>query len=282
MARFNRLHVRKLIADQIVQRNGIYQVDVGRQAYGFVTAGLQTLKSGSATQYLTSTAPIESTDYVLGSVGASDDTDTLNSINIDGNEVKAVMSADPLAAHSLYYAVAAANARPEYAVWAAGEATTVGGDATETITVTGALATDILLIQVGTSPATNNRQIVEAIVSANTITVVLSDDPSTTHTIQYALLRRNNGSFDPSHEIYTCAGPTTTTADATGRATNDLTVSGLRTTDLCFHSIGTASGAIQVDGSDRSTAGTVTVGFSADPSTTNTFRTVVLRAVQQL
>jgi len=279
MSRHEQISIGELTVEKVKYRNSTAEVEIGPQDYAFVTGGqLVATVGGSTATRLPSTAPILATDYPLAVYSSTDDTDTINTTTIDGNDVIVTCSADPSTAHGFNYAVAKANAIPQLAVWAAGEATTAGGDVTETITVTGALATDIVLAQIGTSPATNNYDILTAVATANTITVVFGTDPSTTHTIQYALLRAV-GSFTPSHRIYTCTGPTTTTADASGRATNDLTISGLRTTDLCFHSVHTASAAIQVDGSDRSTAGTVTVGFTANPSTTNKFKTVVLRAV---
>lgn len=277
MARYQNLNVSKLYYEDLILRKDGQSVNVGRQNYAFVSGGAQSVVT-TATQNLVATAPLLTSDYPLCNYTASDDTDTVNSVNVVGNACQVVLSAVP-DAHALSWAVAAPNANPQLAVWAAGEHTCVGGAAAEAITITGLLTTDICLVQIGTSPATNNYDIIKAIPTADTLTVTFGTDPTTVHTVQYAILRRPDGTFTPTHEIVTCVGPTATTADATGRATNDLVIAGLRTTDLCFHSMSTASGVIQIDGSDRSTAGTVTVGFSANPSTTNAFKTVVLRAV---
>ena len=69
-----------------------------------------------------------------------------------------------------------------------GTFTTAGGDATESIPVTGALSTDIVVVTVKTAGATP-RSIVAATGASNAITVTLSGDPSTDHVLQYAVLR---------------------------------------------------------------------------------------------
>lgn len=73
-------------------------------------------------------------------------------------------------------------------VLAAGEFTTVGGDATESITVTGADSGDIAIVTVKTKGSTP-RTVDAASVGANAITVTLSGDPSTDHVLQYIVVR---------------------------------------------------------------------------------------------
>lgn len=77
---------------------------------------------------------------------------------------------------------------PSHVVKYAGKFTTLGGDATETITVTGMLATDVVQVTVQTT-GTGNRTIVDAIPTNNTITVTLSGDPSTNHILAYVVHR---------------------------------------------------------------------------------------------
>lgn len=77
---------------------------------------------------------------------------------------------------------------PAYDIVAAGEFTTVGGDADETITVTGALATDIVIVNVHTAGSTP-RTVVDASASAGQIDVDMSGDPSTDHVLSYVVLR---------------------------------------------------------------------------------------------
>jgi hypothetical protein len=78
--------------------------------------------------------------------------------------------------------------KPSHVVKFSGEFTTVGGDANETITVTGALATDIVLVNLHTVGATP-RTILTASASADQIDVVMSGDPSTDHVLSYVVLR---------------------------------------------------------------------------------------------
>lgn len=77
---------------------------------------------------------------------------------------------------------------PSHVVKFAGKHTTAGGDATEVITVTGLLTTDVVHVTVQTAGATP-RSIVAAVLTANTITVTMSDDPSTDHILAYSVLR---------------------------------------------------------------------------------------------
>ena len=71
---------------------------------------------------------------------------------------------------------------------AAGEFTTAGGDADETITVSGLLATDLVFVNVHTAGATP-RTVVDASASAGQIDVDMSGDPSTDHVLSYMALR---------------------------------------------------------------------------------------------
>lgn len=71
---------------------------------------------------------------------------------------------------------------------AGGTFNTVGGDASESIAVSGALATDLVMVTVKTAGAVP-RSIVAATAAANAITVTLSGDPSTDHVLQYQVLR---------------------------------------------------------------------------------------------
>lgn len=77
---------------------------------------------------------------------------------------------------------------PSHVVKYAGLYTSVAGSATQPITVTGVVAGDLVfcqLRQVGATP----RTILTAIPSTDTVTVVMSGDPSTDHILQYQVLR---------------------------------------------------------------------------------------------
>lgn len=73
-------------------------------------------------------------------------------------------------------------------VVAAGTFTTAGGDAAESIPVTGITASDIAVCQLateGSTPVTLDA----AIATTNAITVTMSADPSTDHVISYVVYR---------------------------------------------------------------------------------------------
>ena len=73
-------------------------------------------------------------------------------------------------------------------VFAAGLFTTVGGDANETITIAGLLATDIAICTLAGSGGTA-RTILTSKAASGQIDVVMSGDPSTVHQINYIVLR---------------------------------------------------------------------------------------------
>lgn len=77
---------------------------------------------------------------------------------------------------------------PSHIVVAAGEFTTAGGDAAETITVSGCLVTDIAIVTVKTAGSTP-RSIVAAAAASGQIDVTMSDNPSTDHVLAYMVLR---------------------------------------------------------------------------------------------
>lgn len=73
-------------------------------------------------------------------------------------------------------------------ILAAGVFTSAGGDATESITVTGATSSDVAIVTLktkGASPVT----ILAAAPTTNAITVTMSADPSTDHVLSYVVLR---------------------------------------------------------------------------------------------
>lgn len=75
-----------------------------------------------------------------------------------------------------------------FRVLAAGNHTTAGGDAAESITVSGALSSDLVLVQVKTAGGTP-RSIVASTAAAGAINVTMSGDPSTDHVLSYVVLR---------------------------------------------------------------------------------------------
>lgn len=73
-------------------------------------------------------------------------------------------------------------------VIAEGTHTTAGGDATESITVTGAVATDKALVYVSTVGSTP-RTVSAYTCASDAITVTMSGDPSTDHVLTYMVWR---------------------------------------------------------------------------------------------
>lgn len=70
----------------------------------------------------------------------------------------------------------------------AGEFTTAGGDADETISVPGMLASDLVFVTLQTAGSTP-RTIIDAAAAADQIDVDMSGDPSTDHVLSYMVLR---------------------------------------------------------------------------------------------
>lgn len=70
----------------------------------------------------------------------------------------------------------------------AGIHTTAGGAAAEDITLTGALATDVVVVTLHTAGATP-RTIASAVTATDKATVTFSGDPSTDHLVNYIVTR---------------------------------------------------------------------------------------------
>jgi hypothetical protein len=83
----------------------------------------------------------------------------------------------------------AAGIAPAGVIKFMGQLTSVGGNATEAFTVTGAVAaTDRAFIQV-VNNGTGNVTVLEAVVTADTLTVTFSADPQADTVINYQLIR---------------------------------------------------------------------------------------------
>lgn len=83
----------------------------------------------------------------------------------------------------------ASGIAPSHVIKFANQVTTVGGAAAEAFTVTGAVAaTDRAFVQV-VDNGTNNVTVLQAVVTANTLTVTFSADPGADAIINYQLIR---------------------------------------------------------------------------------------------
>jgi hypothetical protein len=91
-------------------------------------------------------------------------------------------------ANAVTLAKLASGITPSHIVKYAAQVTTVGGSATEAFTVTGVAATDLVFVQVK-NDGTNNRTVLSAAATLNTITVIFSGDPGADLVLYYQVLR---------------------------------------------------------------------------------------------
>jgi hypothetical protein len=130
-------------------------------------------------------------DIGMATYNATDDNDLVSDVVCSADVVTITVSADPGAddTHGWDYVVLRKRGsfKPSHYIFAAGIHTTVGGDDTEVITVAGALATDIAIVKWNTTDDTDTFE--KAVVTADTITAVLSANPGATHALAYMLLR---------------------------------------------------------------------------------------------
>ena len=156
--------------------------------WDIVAAGTHTTAGGAAAEAIT-VAGVLATDMAFVNYGATDDTDVITKVVCTANTITVTCSADPSTAHSLHYVVIRLRGtfKPSHYIAYAGKHTTVGGAAAEAVTITGALATDIPIVIYHTTNDTDS--ILKVVMTANTMTVTCSADPSTAHGFSYMLLR---------------------------------------------------------------------------------------------
>ena len=156
--------------------------------YDIFAAGTHTTAGGAAAEAIT-VAGVLTSDIVLACYAVTNDTDTITKVVPTANTITVTMSADPSTVHALHYVVLRPRGsfKPSHYVFAAGTYTTVGGAAAEAITVAGALATDVAIVNYHTTNDTDT--ILKSVVTADTLTVTMSADPSTAHALSYAILR---------------------------------------------------------------------------------------------
>ncbi len=155
-------------------------------------AGVSSIASGvivdadvnaSAAIAFSKLATLTSTNILLGSAGnVATSTAVTGDVTIGNTGVTAIGSA------KVTLAKLAAGVAPAYVSKYGGVFNTVGGDAAESIPVSGAVAGDIAIVTVktaGISPAS----IVAAAATTDAITVTMSADPSTDHVLQYQVFR---------------------------------------------------------------------------------------------
>lgn len=109
-------------------------------------------------------------------------------VALSGDATILASGALTIAAGAVTKAKLAAGVRPSHMIVFAGQPTTVGGAASEAIAVVGALITDLAFVQL-VDDGTNNVSILNAVVTADTLTVTFSGDPSNDTIINYQIVR---------------------------------------------------------------------------------------------
>jgi len=137
------------------------------------------------------------TDVVTGTVSVYVNQGTKDScvfklVNVD-TTVAAELAADAVETAKIKdlnvtLAKLAAAIAPSHVVKYAGSFTTAGGDAAETISVPGALSTDIAIVTLKAKGGTP-RTILTAVAATDGITLEFSGDPSTDHVVAYQIIR---------------------------------------------------------------------------------------------
>ena len=239
--------------------------------YGIAYAGGPIDCVNGAAAIVVSTAIAKEADLVFAGHYESDDNDQVQAVATAAKNFATITnSADPLTAHDYVWVGLRTGCIPGWDIVAAGKYTTVGGNAAEAITVADALAGDIALVAYG---GTDDTDVIrQAVVTAATLTVTMSANPSTAHILYYVVLRPR-GAFKPSHYI---AYAGTKTCD-TGSATQTLAVSGVLATDVVistWHTSDDADSILKVVPS----ADLLTWTLSADPLTAHKLNYMVLRA----
>lgn len=245
-------------------------VPSGPQAgWGFYRVGEGIASAGGDAVETISVPDAMTTDIAIADHQASNDTDTILSTLLTRKTITITASADPSTVHAYNYAVIRQGCLPEYDIVFAGTHVTLGGAAAEAITLTGALATDIAFVTYG---ATNDTDtLVKNVMTANTLTVTMSANPVTNHSLHYMVLRRR-GIAKPSHYI-AYAGLDTTA----GPAANVTTITGALVTDIPIVGYSIAGGTLTILKAVM-TANTLTVTHSGDPTTANQIWYLILRA----
>jgi hypothetical protein len=156
--------------------------------WDIVAAGTHVTAGGAAAEAIT-VAGVLATDMAFVNYGSTNDTDVISDVVCTANTITVTCSADPSTAHSLHYVVIRPRGtfKPSHYIAYAGKHTTVGGAAAEAVTIAGALATDIPIVIYSTTNDTDS--ILKVVMTADTMTVTCSADPSTAHAFTYMILR---------------------------------------------------------------------------------------------
>ena len=240
-----------------------------------MVAGSAASAGGDATETVTN-HNISNENLLFASLATTDDTDLLNTVaNSDHSVLTMVSSADPSTAHSYDYVGIINNPSIGDVPWqiiGAFNSTTAGGDATETVSVSGSLTTDLVIVALEDA-GTNVVTIAAARVSTDgTVTITLSADPSTDARMSGIVVRYNSTDDAESHSVV-YAGSSTTGGGSVSEA---ITVTGALATDSVIAVQSTL--VVQQLGFTNIIANTINATFDADPGADEVITWMVIRA----
>ena len=263
------------IASIDILNGTIDPVDLTAKSWQVMMAGSRITVGGDNTEIVTN-HQINNGQLLFASYSVTDDTDFMNTVTSSGHSVLTmVVSANPSTDHAYDYVGIINNPSIGDVPWqiiGAFNATSAGGDATETVAVAGSLTTDIVIVALEDDGA-NDVTLAAARVSADgTVTITLSADPATAAVMSGIVVRPNSTDDSESHSIV-YAGSTTTSG---GAALEAITVTGMLTTDIVI--------AVQDTFVDQilefsvGIANTINATFSGDPGSDEVITWMVLRA----
>lgn len=141
--------------------------------------------ASNASIALSKLTPLGVAGIVVGGAGGGG---TPAAVAMSGDATIASTGAVTIANAAISKAKLATSLQPSHIIVKAGRVTTAGGDATEVISDALIQATDDVVVtvrSVGVTP----RTIVSAVTSNSTVTITMSGDPSTDHTLSYIVYR---------------------------------------------------------------------------------------------
>lgn len=128
-------------------------------------------------------AALPSANILVGSAG-----NVATATAVTGDVTISNAGVTTIAAGAVDLAMLSAGITPSHVIKFAAQHTTVGGAAAEAIAVAGALVTDLAFVQL-VNDGTANVSVLNAVVTADTLTVTFSADPGNDAVINYQIIR---------------------------------------------------------------------------------------------
>lgn len=159
---------------------------------GITNAGVTSITAGaivnadvnaSAAIAYSKLAALPSAQILVGSAG-----NVATAVAMSGDVAIANTGATTIQAGAIDLAMLSAGITPSHVVKFAGQETTVGGAAAEAFAVAGVLNTDLAFVQV-VDDGTANVTVLQAVCTADTLTVTFSANPGNDAVINYQILR---------------------------------------------------------------------------------------------